>query len=198
MQATKNKKTDKSNTSAEKLLSNDAVPRRQVLFIGVSGPTGSGKSTIAAALSEKLASPLRPISADFFFKIPGSTGFGSCNLQPLHTCWEHPDSVNHTLLLKRLRTIKQLLATATVIPEVVLKGTILRGKRKLNVNKGNDIGKYFGKDTIVVVVEGFLLFADKNVTAFLDYCLFLNINWETGDQSQHRRAKVFALAPLPS
>ena len=112
-------------------------------------------------------------------------GFGSCKLQPLHTCWEHPDSVNHALLLKRLRAIKHLLATASVIPKVVLKGTILRGKRKLNVNK-NDIGKHLGTETIAVLVEGFLLFADKNVTAFLDYCLFLNIdsrNWETGDQS---------------
>ena len=109
-------------------------------------------------------------------------GFGRCKQQPLHTCWEHPNSVNHALLLKRLRTIKHLLATASVIPEVVLKGTILRGKRKLNVNR-NDIGKHFSTETITVIVEGFLLFADKNVTGFLDYCLFLNINWETGDQS---------------
>ena len=156
--------------------------QRQVFFVGVCGPTGSGKSTLAEALAQEVASPIHPIGADMFFKFPGSSDFGSCPQRRFHNCWEHPDSVDHALLLKRLKRIKQQFATATITPEIVLKGP--RGERKLNVKKGIDIDKQLGKDPVVILVEGFLLFADKNLTTFLDYHLFLDLKRETGSPPQ--------------
>ena len=49
--------------------------------------------------------------------------------------------------------------------------------------EGSNIGKEFGQSPVVVIVEGFLLFTDKNLTAFLDYCLFLDLKCETGNQT---------------
>ena len=150
------------------------------------GPTGSGKSTLAEALTQEVASPIHPIGADMFFKFPGSSDFGSCPQRRFHNCWEHPDSVDHALLLKRLKSIKQQFATATITPEIVLKGP--RGERKLNVKKGIDIDKQLGKDPVVIIVEGFLLFADKNLTTFLDYHLFLDLKRETGSHYNWTKA----------
>ena len=190
MQTTKTSNFNFESSDEGSVLTDPASTRasrhRQVLFIGVSGPTGSGKSTVAAALAKDFDSPLRPIGADFFFKFPGSRGFGCCPKHPFHTCSEHPDSVDHALLLKELQTVKEMLETSPVIPEVVVNGgSFARGKQTLNVKskEGSNIGKEFGQSPVVVVVEGFLLFADKNVTAFLDYCLFLDLHCDTGNQT---------------
>ena len=190
MQTTKTSNFNFESSDEGSVLTDPASTRanrhREVLFIGVSGPTGSGKSTVAGALAKDFDSPLRPIGADFFFKFPGSRGFGCCAKHPFHTCSEHPDSVDHALLLKELQTVKEMLETSPVIPEVVIKGgSCVRGKKTLNVKskEGSNIGKEFGQSPVVVVVEGFLLFADKNVTAFLDYCLFLDLKCDTGNQT---------------
>ena len=184
MQTTKTPNFNFKSSDEGSVLADPASTRasrhREVLFIGVSGPTGSGKSTVAAALAKHFDSPLRPIGADFFFKFPGSRGFGCCPKHPFHTCSEHPDSVDHASLLKELQTVKEMFETSPVIPEVVI-----RGKKTMNVKskEGSNIGKEFGKSPVVVVVEGFLLFADKNLTAFLDYCLFLDLKCDTGNQT---------------
>lgn len=44
------------------------VSKRTVMFVGIAGASGSGKSTVARSLKAKYASPFVPIQVDWFFR----------------------------------------------------------------------------------------------------------------------------------
>merc|ERR1719409_1947326 len=144
--------------------------KRQVCFIGVCGPSASGKSTISRRLCAALDSPIIPIQADCFF-VPD---LPPCPCRPWG-CWELPASVDSALLLTQMQHVSHILAGAETVPSITIP--ITKG-HTCCLDAEGVVGKKLGAGPIYVVVEGFLLFADPKVASMFSHCLWLDMDCE--------------------
>ena len=131
----------------------DAVQAPRVVMIGLSGPGGVGKSTLAKGLATKLESPMSPIEVNLFRQAKccmpkkRDRSFNS----------ETPQSINFEMLCDYLDTTKEALM----------------GSQKVKAVANPD---HRLPETIFVVVEGSLLFYNKKV------CDRLHVHlWVDGD-----------------
>ena len=76
---------------------------RRVFIVGIAGPSGVGKSSLARNLAQTLNSPVRPIALDAFFL----TGKQRKQTQTQRGCfsWESPQGVDFTLLRNKIITV---------------------------------------------------------------------------------------------
>jgi uridine kinase len=134
----------------------------QVIFIGIAGPTGSGKTTCATHLIDYFYSPLYPITLDHFY-IRGIP-------------------INHPILGRVLNE---------EVPETLSIEGLLTLLRQIK-NEPERITQYHRKDIsikdhkyIFVIVEGFLLFAlSDELTNMFDIRIFFE---STQSQCRLRR-----------
>lgn len=152
--------------------------RRSVAFIGVCGPSASGKSTVCTRLAAALGSPLIAIQADWYFK-PDLPACPSCP-----RCWECPSSVDVDLLLSQLAVVAQVLASEDAVPTLTIACT--KGRTKCLDAEGF-VGTTLSDETVYVVVEGFLLFADPRLVTLLTHCLWLDVDGSTGAMRRFAR-----------
>ena len=127
----------------------DQAPR--IVMVGVSGPGGAGKSTLAEGLAEKLESPMSPIEVNWFRK----TQLYTATKPDRRSNSETPESINFDMLCDHLDDIKEAL--------------LIRHKVKA-LEKPNERLP----DTIIVVVEGCALFYNKKVCERLHVRLWVN------------------------
>lgn len=134
----------------------------QVVFIGIAGPSGCGKTSYAKHLSDRLHSPLYPIGLDHFFirSIPIDHPI----LGRVHS-EEEPETLAVDKFLLLLNQIKQNPQQST------------RYHRK-DVSIDNN-------KPIIIIVEGFLLFAlSDQLTDLFDIRIFFE---STQTQCRMRR-----------
>ena len=122
-----------------------------VVMVGLSGHRGVGKSTLARGLATELDAVTCPIQVKWFRKKPDQmTGKQAGCVNP-----EMPESINFGMLCDYLDVQKAALLFDNKV-----------------ANKQNPDQRL--PDTIIVVVEGFLLFYDKKVCERLHVHLWVN------------------------
>jgi uridine kinase len=127
------------------------------LFIGIAGGTGSGKSTVAANIAEALPQEaVSVIDHDAYYKDHSDLTVEERQLLN----YDHPDSLDNTLLAQHLQTLKQ--GTAVDIPIYDF------------VNHGRSTETRRITPTPVIMVEGILTFVDKDVRDALDVKIFVD------------------------
>lgn len=154
----------------------------RVFFIGIGGPSCSGKSTLAARLAVALNSPLNPVSLDGYFmpqRMP---------THPVHGMnWETPEGVDFPTLLQDLHLIERTLSSTEAVPgSLVIKANPHRGGGNI-VRNGMANCLLEPGAPVVVVVEGFLLFYDTAISQMFDCTLWVQADCETCCSRRHRR-----------
>lgn len=153
--------------------------KREVFFIGICGPSASGKSTITSRICTALDSPLIPVQGDWFFKSP----LPCCPHRP-NGCWELPTSVDSALMLTQLESIASVFVAADTIPSVTIQQT--KGRHKCLDAEGL-VGRSLGAGPVYIIVEGFLLFADPKLASKFLHCLWLDMDCATGTMRRFKR-----------
>ncbi|RNF08421.1 uncharacterized protein Tco025E_07170 [Trypanosoma conorhini] len=186
--------------------------RRNVVLVGVSGCSASGKTTLANRLVELLNSPLRPIGLDDFFDEAMCEALGT---------WEDPRCIRSGDYARFLCEIRQRLQSddrcaAECLHDVVGAGAFLRSRpvgplattapqdSVSGASSKENVEEYAvsfhcaaeaaalragceNESTIYIVCEGFLLFLDQAVCEALDYFVILEIDEETASLQRFLR-----------
>lgn len=139
------------------------------LIIGIAGGTGSGKTTVTQIILRSLdPSSVLALAHDSYYKDLSSFEGKS----PDRINFDHPDSFETGLLTNHLRALKQ---GHTVEQPVYNYSTYQREVRTvLTVPKE------------VIIVEGILLFADKELRDLMDIKIFIDAD---GDERLVRRIR---------
>ncbi|MDP2965013.1 MAG: uridine kinase [Pelolinea sp.] len=127
------------------------------LTIGVAGGTGSGKTTVANVILERVGKQrIAYLPHDAYYRELG-------NLPPDQKAamnFDHPDSLETELMIKHIEQLK--LGNPIEIP-IYDFSTHSRTDRTIRV-----------EPQPVIIVEGILLFADKNLRDLLDVKIFVD------------------------
>lgn len=127
-------------------------------FIGIVGPSGAGKTSLAKMLKAN-SNEIEHIRLDNYFKSPKSFSkkFGFRN-------WEKPSNLKFEILLRHLKQLaKGKMVKTKSFPKKVgakSKPITLRPKR-------------------YIVVEGFMLYKNKAIRNFLDKRIYLEVPQDT-------------------
>ena len=150
-----------------------AAHLREVRIVGICGASATGKSELANRLVEALQSPVNALSADWYFCKPR-------NIKPCRKCpqcWEQVSSVNLDGLALDLGKLTNALATAPSgpVPEISFGHSAhnvcgISGKNPARIDRA---GVTLTHEPVVVVVDGFLLFANPSVCEMLHAGIFL-------------------------
>ncbi|MEW9096153.1 MAG: uridine kinase [Clostridiaceae bacterium] len=130
---------------------------RKPVLIGITGGTGSGKSTIAKEIYKKFNEDcIAMIEQDSYYKDQSHLTLE----ERMKTNYDHPDAFDNELLVKHL---KQLLRN-----EVVNKPIYDFEKH----NRKEETVKVYSKD--IIIVEGILVLEDKALRDMLDIKIFVD------------------------
>lgn len=124
------------------------------IFIGIVGPSGAGKSTLCKTL-KKNSKQYEHIKLDNYFKQPRtfSKKFGFSN-------WELPSNLKFNVLLYHLKKLKA--------------GKIVKTKT-FPKTKGSKPEPLTLRPQKYILVEGFMLYKNKEIRDFLDRKIYLNV-----------------------
>ncbi len=126
------------------------------LFIGVAGGTGSGKTTIAEAVAERLDGKVALIPHDAYYRDRRDLSYE----ERTQVNYDHPSSLESELLIQNLDALK----SGGVIERPVYDFTEhLRSEETVRVMPAP-----------VVVVEGILVLADPDLRSILDLKIFVD------------------------
>merc|ERR1712232_699454 len=137
-------------------------------------------STVAEVLAQELRSPIRHIQADWFFK----ARLPKCPKSS--ACWELPASVDCPLMVSELRRIAGELSAKTV-PSITLQGT---NKRKVKLDLPGVVGTRIVARPVVIVVEGFVLFAEPSLVELMSNFIWLDMDSMTGAVRRYLRSRA--------
>ena len=130
---------------------------KQVIILGIAGPSASGKSLLANTIVNELGSDqVVVISEDAYYK-------DNSHL-PLHERekinYDHPDSFDHALLVEHLKQLQQ--GRTIEIP-------IYSHVKHIRLPETRVIG-----DHAIIVLEGILLFCEKALRELMDIRIFMS------------------------
>ena len=139
-----------------------------VFLIGISGATGSGKSTVVESVLKKFREKnieIDYIKLDSYFKdIPKIPKFEIGN--NTYTNFEIPEALDIDIMYEHLKLLKEGNVVETPIY-----------KKKEYTSKGMGTRRVEPKN--IILVEGFLLFADERLRQILDKKIALNVSEDT-------------------
>lgn len=127
------------------------------LTIGIAGGTGSGKTTVANVILEKVGRDrIAYLPHDAYYRDLGDLPYD----QKAAMNFDHPDSLETELMIKHILELKK--ANAVEIP-VYDFSTHSRTSKTIRV-----------EPRAVIIVEGILLFVDKQLRDLLDIKIFVD------------------------
>lgn len=160
----------------------DDPSSHRVFFIGIAGPSCSGKTTLATRLCAALNSPLNPVPLDGYFvpsRMPRHPKYGQN--------WETPEGLDFPALLQDLHLIEGTLSSTEAVPSsLTIKAAPNRGGGQM-IRKGMENRKLEPGAPVVVIVEGFLLFYDTAVSSMFDCTLWVQADCATCASRRQRR-----------
>ncbi|MBO5195014.1 MAG: uridine kinase [Bacteroidales bacterium] len=128
-----------------------------MLIIGIAGGSGSGKTTVVKALTEKLKEKVVVIPQDSYYK--DSSHLPLEERQQVN--FDHPDSIDFDLLVEQLQ---QLKSGRTIEQPVYSYLTCSRSKTEtVTVNPAE-----------VIIIEGILIFTCAKLRKTMDIKLFVD------------------------
>ena len=131
---------------------------RQLIIVGVSGASGSGKSHLASSIVEDLGSDkVIVITEDCYYK-------DQRHLTPeerMRTNYDHPDSFEHSLLEQHVRML--LNGEDVVVPQYDFT-THTRSSQTTHVSH----------DKSIVILEGILVFHDQALRDLMDIKIYVD------------------------
>jgi uridine kinase len=126
------------------------------LFIGLAGGSGSGKTTIAEALVDRLEGRVSLLSHDAYYRHMPELSFE----ERTRVNYDHPASLETELLVKHLESLRSGIAIDHPVYDF---SKHLRSDETVRVEPGN-----------VVVVEGILVLAEPELRSELDLKIFVD------------------------
>ncbi|CAK9044167.1 unnamed protein product [Durusdinium trenchii] len=151
---------------------------RSVVFVGIAGASGCGKTTLARKLAEALQSPLEVLHLDNYFQPKGQG-------RPPKHYWETPDGVDFEALRKDLKKIRETFSHRKW-PKKLRLGRNGKDLLRSEIPAGAD-WKAGLESPMVVLVEGFLLFYDDLLAEMLDLKIWINASCGTCMRRRHLR-----------
>jgi uridine kinase len=160
----------------------EGAPKRRVLILGIGGPSGSCKTTLANHLTQRLPCVTSPISMDSWFD-PGRMPFHEDGRRN----WETPAGVDHKNFIAEVRQVQQALEAGS------LPGP-LPTPRGRNIHLGHPTlseadakAVLCASSDIFLIIEGFLLFFWPEVSTLCDVKVFLADSAERCGERRYRR-----------
>lgn len=130
--------------------------KKNTIIIGISGASASGKSLLANTIVNELGSDqVVVISEDAYYKDHSNIPFE----ERAKINYDHPDSIDHELLYNHLLLLQQ--GKSINIP-------IYNHAMHLREKETRPIGQH-----AIIVLEGILLFVDKNLRELMDIRIFM-------------------------
>ncbi len=130
---------------------------KQVIIIGIAGPSASGKSLLANTIVNELGSDqVVVISEDAYYK--DNSHLPYAEREKIN--YDHPDSFDHELLCEHLSCLQNGISVD--IP-------IYSHSQHLRLPETQHIGKH-----TIVVLEGILLFSEKILRELMDIRIFMS------------------------
>lgn len=129
---------------------------RTPVIIGISGGTGSGKSTITDAIRKEVKDKITTIPQDSYYK-----NFGHLPAEErVKINFDHPDTLDNDLLIEHLHQLKDNIAIQ--MPVYDFK-THTRIKRTI-----------IKKPTNLIIIEGILIFENPKLRDMMDIKIFVD------------------------
>jgi uridine kinase len=129
---------------------------KNIIFIGISGASGSGKSLLSNTIVSELGSDkVDVISEDSYYKELRNMPIE----ERARVNFDHPDSLDHSLMVEHLR---KLQAGKTIQVPTYDFSTHSRTK------KSREVGNH-----TIIVLEGILLFVDPTLRGLFDMRIFM-------------------------
>lgn len=128
-----------------------------VIIIGISGPSASGKSLLAKTIHNELGSKqVVVISEDAYYKDSSHLPFEARE----KINYDHPEAFDHALLCEHLRLLQA--RQGVDIP-------IYSHSQHIRLPETRHIGQH-----TIIVLEGILLFTDKELRELMDIRIFMS------------------------
>ena len=128
-----------------------------MLIIGIAGGSGSGKTTVVKAITEKLKDKVTVIPQDSYYK---DLSHATEEEKRVHN-FDHPDSIDFELLRHQLKELREGKAVEQPIYSYITCG---RSKTETVTVNPSDI----------IIVEGILIFTDPKLRKLMDIKIFVD------------------------
>lgn len=129
---------------------------KQIIIIGISGASASGKSLLANTIVNELGSnQVVVISEDSYYKDHSNIPFEERE----EINYDHPNAIDHELLYQHLLLLQQ--GKPVEVP-------IYNHNKHVRENETRTIGKH-----TIVVLEGILLFVERQLRDLMDIRIFM-------------------------
>ncbi len=125
-----------------------------VLFIGIAGGTGSGKTTLTEHLAARFAADISVVHHDNYYKRQSCSYEERCK-----TNYDHPDAFDTDLMIEHLKALKRGETIHCPVYDYTIHN---RTDETVEV-----------RPTKVVIVEGILIFQDPRLRELLDIKIFV-------------------------
>lgn len=126
------------------------------LFIGLAGGSGSGKTTIASEVVERLEGRVAVLHHDAYYRHMPQLSFE----ERTQVNYDHPDSLETELLINHLESLRSGLAIDHPVYDFA---SHLRSEETVRIESGR-----------VVIVEGILVLSDPGLRSELDLKIFVD------------------------
>jgi len=131
--------------------------KNNIIIIGISGPSASGKSLLANTIVSELGSDqVVVISEDSYYKDLGGMPFE----ERIKINYDHPNSLDHDLLEKHLKQLQQ--GKSIEVP-------CYDHTKHERTKKTKAVGQHR-----IIVLEGILLFVEQSLRKLMDIRIFMD------------------------
>ena len=128
-----------------------------MLIIGIAGGSGSGKTTVVKAITERLHDKVTVIPQDSYYK---DLSHATEEEKRVHN-FDHPDSIDFELLRHQLRELREGKVVEQPVYSYITCG---RSKTETVTVQPTDI----------IIVEGILIFTDPKLRKLMDIKIFVD------------------------
>lgn len=144
-----------------------------MIFIGIAGPSGAGKTTLASFLKSNFANEFEHIRLDDYFKPPETFP-----MKGKFVNWAHPANYKFDLLYEHLKKLRngERVKNKTFAPYMHVP-----------------IYEYDIEPKNYILVDGTLVLTNEDVASLLDKKIYIDIPPELMIERRRMRPNVFAI-----